>query len=135
MKLPNTIYITEKDLERLEVVISVARRSPNIDMLEEELARATIVPSEEVPSDVVTMNSRARFKDTKTGEEMEFTLSYPQQADIAEGRISVLAPVGSALLGLRVGDEIDWPLPSGGTRSLQITSVVFQPEATGQFHL
>lgn len=135
MERSGAIYITETDLERLEVIVGAAQRTRNIELLEEELARAMIVPSTEIPPDVVTMNSHVKFKDVKTGETMEYTLCYPKDADVAQGRISILAPVGSALLGLRAGDEIDWPLPSGETRSLQIMSVVYQPEAMGQYHL
>lgn len=135
LKLPKTIYITATDKERLERIIASSESSPNLEMLEEELARATIVDSRDIPSDVVTMNSRVLFKDLDTGEELEFTLVYPWEADLERAKISILAPVGAALLGLRVGDEIDWPLPSGKIRSLRILNMLFQPEASGQFHL
>ena len=132
---PHTIYITETDLRRLEPLIAGAHRSPNIERLEEELARATIVPSKDVPPNVVTMNSRVRFADVGTGEESEVVLVYPHNADVKQGKISVLAPVGSALLGLSTGDEIEWPMPFGKQRLLRIVSVIFQPEAEGQFDL
>ncbi|MCO6432330.1 MAG: nucleoside diphosphate kinase regulator [Deltaproteobacteria bacterium] len=135
LKVPKAIYITEKDLIRLERVLELAGPSSESEMLEEELLRATVVPSGEVPPDVVTMNSRVRFKDLTSDEESELTLCYPKDADLERGKISVLAPVGAALLGLKSGDEIEWPLPSGKTRVLKITDVVFQPEAAGQLHL
>jgi len=132
-KTPETIYITESDYGRLEGLLAVAPRSANTKMLEEELARATVVAPEKVPPDVVTMNSKIRFRDEGTGEESEVMLVYPHSADISHGKVSVLAPVGSALLGLSVGDTIEWPTPSGKTRRLQIVSVLFQPEAAGRF--
>jgi regulator of nucleoside diphosphate kinase len=135
LKSPKAIYITPTDKDRLERVIESARNLPNVEMLEEELARATIVASKDIPSDVATMNSRILFKDMETNDELEFTLVYPGDANVTQGKISVLAPVGTALLGLRVGDEIEWPVPSGKTRSLKLLQMVFQPEAAGQFHL
>lgn len=133
MKETRTIYITDRDLERLERLIYILKRGPNIDALEEELARASIVRPEEIPPNVVTMNSRVRFLDCSTEETLEVTLVYPQDADIAQNRISVLAPVGSALLGLSVGDTIEWPMPSGQIKKLKIVAVPFQPEAVGKF--
>src|SRR5690606_17221906 len=103
--------------------------------LEQELARAEVVPSEEISPDIVTMNSRARFVDEDEREELEMTLVYPRDADIEQGRISVLAPVGAALLGLSVGQEIEWPLPRGGTKRLRVSAIVYQPEAAGDLHL
>lgn len=135
MKRPKTIYITERDWERLERMVSGAGKAPNIATLRNELDQATVVPSEKIPSDVVTMNSRVSFQELDTGEKSEITLVYPSDADINRRRISILAPVGAALIGLRVGDEIEWPLPSGKTRTYKIISVLFQPEAEGRYDL
>jgi len=135
LKSPKIIYVTSVDQERLKRVISSPENSMNTEMLEEELLRATTVDSKDIPADVVTMNSRILFKDLNTNEDLEFTLVYPEQANVEQRKISILAPIGTALLGLRVGDEIDWPVPSGKTRSLRILSMIFQPEASGQFHL
>lgn len=135
MKRPKTIYITERDWERLERMVSGAGKAPNIAILRNELDQATVVPSEKIPSDVVTMNSRVSFQELDTGEKSEITLVYPSDADINRRRISILAPVGAALIGLRVGDEIEWPLPSGKTRTYKIISVLFQPEAEGRYDL
>jgi regulator of nucleoside diphosphate kinase len=135
MKRPKTIYITERDWERLERMVSGAGKAPNIAKLRNELDQATVVPSEKIPSDVVTMNSRVSFQELDTGEKSEITLVYPSDADINRRRISILAPVGAALIGLRVGDEIEWPLPSGRTRTYKIISVLFQPEAEGRYDL
>ena len=129
------IFITEKDMERLEPMVAGAGNHPNIRRLREELERAVIVPSAEIPADVVTMNSRVVFRELETGEETEATLVYPSQADVNQRRISILAPVGAALLGLSAGDEIQWPLPSGKTRTYKIISVLFQPEAEGRYDL
>jgi len=135
MKRPKTIYITERDWERLERMVSGAGKAPNIAKLRNELDQATVVPSEKIPSDVVTMNSRVSFQELDTGEKSEITLVYPSYADINRRIISILAPVGAALIGLRVGDEIEWPLPSGKTRTYKIISVLFQPEAEGRYDL
>lgn len=132
---PAEIYITDKDKERLEGICANSERSQTLTMLEDELARAIVVPCQNISPHVVTMNSQVRFKDLSTRAEFEVILSYPSHSELPAGRISVLAPVGAALLGLKVGDEIEWPLPSGRKRSLKVTAVPFQPEAAGQFHL
>jgi regulator of nucleoside diphosphate kinase len=99
--------------------------------LREEIERAEIVEPEDVPRDVVTMNSVVRFVDEESNRESEVTLVFPGQADVESDRISVLAPVGSALLGLAVGDSIHWPLPNARTRRLRVVAVTYQPEAAG----
>ena len=105
-----------------------ARTRAELKALENELDRARVVAPEAVPADVITMNSRAELLDLDTGEHMEFTLVFPSEANIDEGKISVLAPLGTAMLGYRVGDEFDWTVPYG-LRRLKVTSVHFQPEA------
>lgn len=131
------IVVTEPDLERLSRMVEAQppRNAPACEALEAELARAEVVASEEIPPDVVTMNSRARFVDEDLDEELELTLVYPRDADVARGRVSVLAPVGAALLGLSVGQSIAWPLPNGGKRRLRVSAVLYQPEAAGDLHL
>jgi len=129
------IQVTETDLQRLEELLAHLPPSRNHTLLENELARAQVVDSEEVSADVVTMNSRVRFRDVYSGTEREVTLVYPNGASIDHGRVSVLAPVGAALIGLAVGDEIDWPMPSGDERRLRVVAVPFQPEAAGRFDL
>ena len=123
MSHPNRIIITAGDLERLQTVLdqhSGGRNSELAELLEQELARAEI--REVAPPDVVTMNSTVIFDDEETGERREATLCYPHQADPAEGRVSILAPVGSALIGLSVGQSIQWRVP-GGLRRYRIVSV------------
>lgn len=132
---PEFIQVTENDMQRLDQILADLPPSRNATLLENELARARVVASEQIPADVVTMNSRVRFRDVHSGEELEVTLVYPNAASFADGRVSVLAPVGSALLGLAVGDEIEWPMPSHGQRRLRVVGVPFQPEAAGRFDL
>ena len=122
------IYLTQGDLDRLLALVET-RSGEHIDRLEGELLRARIVPPEEIPHDLVTMNSRVVFENETTGERREVTLVYPGKADIDAGRISVLVPVGTALLGLRVGQAIDWKLPSGETQRFRIVDVPYQPES------
>jgi regulator of nucleoside diphosphate kinase len=132
---PQDIVITKLDRERIEKLLVSAKPDLNIEMLKAELDRATIVPSEAIPPNVVTMNSRVRFEDMTTKDETEFTLAYPPMANIKAGRVSILSPVGAALLGLKTGDEIEWPLPLGRKRTLRIISIPYQPEAQGNFSL
>lgn len=134
----NTIYLTEKDYQRLLVLIQEQRATgttaANIAHLGEELKRALRVPSEEIPSDVITMNSRVRLKELKSGNEMEITLVYPKEADIQSRKISILAPVGTAILGCKENDVVEWPGPAG-TVSYKVEKVIYQPEAAGDSHL
>ncbi len=127
------ICVTEEDLARLRLVIEARRgqqgRDRNhLEALEEELERAEVVEPDELPPDVVTMRSRVRVHDLVSGDDAVYTLVFPREADVAQGRLSVLAPIGTALLGYRAGDVIEWPVP-GGVRTLQIAEVLYQPEA------
>ncbi|HEX7973004.1 MAG TPA: nucleoside diphosphate kinase regulator [Anaerolineales bacterium] len=133
----NAIYVTRPDADKLKSVIREAknrgyRGSPYIQKLEAELERATIVEPQDIPADVITMNSTADLLDLETGELMEFTLVFPDQADIGRGKISVLAPIGTGMLGYRVGDTFEWDTP-GGKRTLRVTDIREQPEASGNF--
>lgn len=130
------LVITETDQERLRRLIQVSGRDRDAaEALAEELDRAEVVPAERIAGDVVTMNSRVAFRDEESGENREVSLVYPEDSDPARGRISVLAPVGTALLGLSVGQTIDWPLPRGRLRRYRVIAVVYQPEAAGDLHL
>jgi len=132
------IQITAVDHQRLRTVIdgSLGTRDQDAaEALADELDRAEVVEPERVAGNVVTMNSRVVFDDLETGEAREVSLVYPRESDAEQGRISVLAPVGSALLGLAVGQTIDWPLPRGRVKRLRIAKVVYQPEEAGHFHL
>lgn len=99
-----------------------------------ELDRAHVVDSKTIPKDVVTMNSRARFVDLYTGEERVCTVVFPSDANIEQDKISVLAPIGTALLGYQVGDTIEWRVPSGN-KQVRIEEILYQPEAAGHFDL
>jgi regulator of nucleoside diphosphate kinase len=122
-----SLYLTQEDLEVLSRLLDV--QGGRFARLEGELARAVVVPRDEIPHDVVTMNSRVLFENETTGERREVTLVYPREADIDAGKISVLVPVGTALLGLRVGQSIDWQLPSGEMHRYRIIDVPYQPES------
>lgn len=126
------IYITHRDKSRLEKMIAELKRKPmnrdDLTSLVTELGRATTVESQDIPEDVVTMNSRVAIIDKDTSEKMTFTLVFPEEADAENNKISVLAPIGSGMLGYRVGDEFEWAVPDG-TRRFVIAEVVYQPEA------
>jgi len=128
-----TLFITASDYAQLERLVETARRGAQavyVQALEEELLRARILPEAEIPRDVVTMHSRVLLADLQTGEELECTLVFPHQADSSRQRISVLAPIGTAILGYRAGDTFTWQVPRG-PRRMQIRRVLSQPEATG----
>lgn len=134
-----TIYVTVNDAKRLEALLEVAKRSQyygsnDLKKLGAELNRATIVASKDIPQDVITMNSTVHLLDLGTKEEMTYTLVFPDAADITEGKISVLAPIGTAMLGYRVGDTISWEVPAGWRR-IKVLSILYQPEASGDYHL
>lgn len=129
------IHITRSDLERLRGIVEIRRGASrmdeaHLDALEEELDRAEVVEERDLPPDVVTMRSRVRVRDAATGDEAVYTLSFPAEADLAKGRLSVLAPIGTALLGYRQGDVVESPTP-GGMRTLEVAAVLYQPEAAG----
>lgn len=130
------ITISSRDLERLEDLLESLpdQEFPGRDALESELARAEIVDPQDIPPTVVTMNSTVRFKVQSSSKEFHLTLVYPKDADTSGGTISILAPVGSALLGLSVGDEIEWPKPGGGALRVRIEEVSYQPERAGEYH-
>ncbi|MBB6610660.1 nucleoside diphosphate kinase regulator [Pontibacter sp. Tf4] len=133
----NTIYLTEKDYERLHSLVQVQRQSGGAAAVEglcQELKRAKVVASEEIPKNVVTMNSLVRLKDLKSNGTMEITVVYPKDADLNSRKISVLAPVATAILGCKVGDEIEWPAPKGKLNYV-IEEILYQPEAAGDLFL
>jgi regulator of nucleoside diphosphate kinase len=132
------IIITEEDHERLEVLLAsefAAAIGPceYLDDLRAELDRAEIVRPDEVPPNVVTMNSTVVLRDLDTKEKETYTLVFPDAADIANDRLSVLAPVGTAILGERVGDVVRWRVPQGWRR-LKVERVLYQPEREGAYH-
>ena len=134
MTSPTKLLITDQDYERLALLVLHSETNSSA-ALEEELGRAQVVSQKEIPSDVVTMNSRIKFIDDETKKETEITLVYPKDADVTKGQVSILAPVGIALIGLRVGQTIDWPMPTGIFRKLKVTGIAYQPEASGNWEL
>lgn len=130
------IIISSLDAERLD---SILDSFPNNSFqgktyLEEELDRAQIVEPKDVPSTVVTMNSTVKFIVKSSKEKFCLTLVYPKDTNAKADNISILAPVGSALLGLSIGDEIEWPKPGGGVLSVRIEEISYQPERSGDYH-
>jgi len=129
------LVLSSLDLDRLDLLLS---RLPATDparlQLEQELDRGAVVEPAAMPANVVTMNSTVRLRLLKTGEEPCLTLVYPKDLDAAGDKVSVLAPVGSALLGLSEGDQIHWPMPDGEIQPIQVLQLLFQPERAGQLH-
>jgi regulator of nucleoside diphosphate kinase len=131
------IIISQSDYEHLKELLSseftlAIGPSDYLEALAAELARAEIVDPQRVPRTVVTMNSTVKLRDLETNEVETYTLVFPEQADIANNRLSVLAPVGTAILGQSVGDLLRWRVP-GGWRRLKVERVLFQPERAGVF--
>jgi regulator of nucleoside diphosphate kinase len=138
-KKATTIYITELDYNRLSGLIDRTRERNAADReylnkLEAELERAEIVEPKAIPADVITMRSKVRLKDLVSGESATYSLVFPTEANFADGKISVLAPIGTAILGYRRGDTIEWPVPSG-LRRLKVEEILYQPESAGDRHL
>ena len=139
VKEERRIFITDFDLRRLQNLItdpevSTERNMKHIHELEGELGKAKVVASRDIPADVVTMNSRVCLEDIDSGDKMTITLAFPQDSDIDQSKISVLAPIGTAIIGYRINDVIEWEVPRG-IRRLKIKKVLYQPESAGDFHL
>ncbi|MGP1716166.1 MAG: nucleoside diphosphate kinase regulator [Methylophilus sp.] len=111
------LILSDSDYARLSTLI-------DDELLRDELGRAIVVSTDQVPDDVVRMNARVTYLDKSSGLEREIELCFPEEADFKLGRVSVISPVGSALLGLKVGQEIDWPFPNGESRRLKVMHVV-----------
>jgi regulator of nucleoside diphosphate kinase len=138
-KKATTIYVTELDYHRLSGLIERTRERNGVDRqylnnLEAELDRAEIVDPKDIPADVVTMRSKVRLKDLVSEDSNTYSVVFPTEADFAEGKISVLAPIGTAILGFRKGDTIDRQVPSG-LRKLKVEEVLYQPESAGDHNL
>jgi regulator of nucleoside diphosphate kinase len=135
-----TIYITEFDRARLTELIDRTRNGEGewnrhyLNRLEGELERAEVVDPKDIPGDAITMRSTVRLRDLGSGKELIYSLVFPNEADIDKGKISVLAPVGTAMIGYRVGDTIEWEVPAG-LRRLKVQEVLYQPEASGDYHI
>ncbi|SLM61480.1 MULTISPECIES: nucleoside diphosphate kinase regulator [Dickeya] len=124
------------DAERLDTLLAHPQFADTevARALGEELDRAEIVEPVAIPADVVTMNSRVRFRDLLTGEEHIRTLVYPAGLSDSREQISVMAPLGAALLGMHLGNSIAWPLPNGENTRIEVLELLYQPEAAGEYH-
>ncbi|MDO9467073.1 MAG: nucleoside diphosphate kinase regulator [Thiobacillus sp.] len=128
------ITVSERDLERLEALLAtLPDTQPGVEALREELDRAHIARSEAMPPDVVTMNSRVRFVVDPADKELEMTLVYPRDFTGAPDQLSVAAPAGVAVLGLAVGQQIEWLAPNGQAVRARIVDLPYQPERAGDF--
>ncbi|WP_052284787.1 nucleoside diphosphate kinase regulator [Kluyvera genomosp. 1] len=130
------IIINEFDAERIDRLLEqpAYANSPVANALNDELDRAQMCAPEAMPHDVVSMNSQVRFRDLTTGEERVRTLVFPAQMTDSSSQLSVMAPVGAALLGLRTGNTIHWELPGGASTHLEVLELLYQPEAAGEFN-
>lgn len=138
MSPSSPLTMNEFDLRRLDALFERLRLHlkppPTLTLLERELERAVVVKANEIPSTIVTMNSEVEVIDLDTGERRCLTLVFPSMAGIESGRVSVLAPLGTALLGSCQGARVTWQTPRGARR-LRVENVVYQPEAAGRFDL
>lgn len=138
MKEP-MVTLTEMDYYRLNALMDnqsyFFEKEKSLEDLENEIERARLIDFPEIPTDLITMNSRFRYLNVTDDKVCEMTIVYPHQADSDKKWISVTAPLGAALIGLRVGDEIDWAFPDGKTRTLKLLDILYQPEANGDLHL
>ena len=132
------ILITQADFDRLQGLVESPRyratHAASLIVLKDELGRGNVVAANEVPRGVVTMHSQVRVRDPKADESETYTLVYPDEADINQGKLSVLAPLGIALLGTKVGQVVSFDAPAG-QRRLKVEKILYQPEAAGDFHL
>lgn len=122
IKKENSLIISKPDYLQLIKLIE-QHDTPAAEALDIELSRADIVQDKDVPADVVAMGSTVTFVDLDSNEEKTISLAYPLEADVTKMKISILSPVGSALIGLRIGDNIDWPVPQGKVRRLKVIAV------------
>ncbi|MAD77451.1 MAG: nucleoside diphosphate kinase regulator [Rheinheimera sp.] len=128
------ITLSTTDYDRLDAILSqISADSIGYTTLSQELERADLVSPQQLPDNVVSMNSRVRFR-LGNGKTSTLTLVYPKDAGQSDNTISVLAPVGCALIGLKTGDTINWPLPSGDMSTITVEEVVYQPEREGAYH-
>ncbi len=133
----NRIILSTVDYKRIHDSINNAVRANSINeqealTLSRELEKAEIIEPENMPGDVVTMNSTVKVTFAKTGKQLELKIVYPKEADVSRNLISIFSPIAAALIGYRVGDTIDWTVPSGPT-TIRIDEITYQPEASGEF--
>lgn len=127
------------DYARIKKCINDARQLKSISITEaeklmEELNSATIVEPEDMPSDVVTMNSIIKMSFPNIDKHVQFQIVYPNQANVKENKISIFSPIATALIGYKIGDEIEWLVP-GGLTKIKIVEIIYQPEAAGDYDI
>ena len=133
------VTLTKNDYTRIYKAITDAKNSKTINSNEaekllSELSKAEIVPSEKIDKDVATMNSEVKLFFENTQKEQSFKIVYPQDANLKENKISIFSPIATALIGYKIGDEIEWIVPGGMTK-IKIVDLIYQPEAAGDFDL
>ena len=128
------IIISEQDLNRLETMLDHQMKlSPTMQHLEDELARADVVSPQDIPANVVTMNARVKITIAPSTESTEITLVYPHDFKGEAGQVNVIAPIGTAILGLTEGQQIEWQQPDGQLMKVKIEKVIYQPEREGDY--
>lgn len=135
----NKLIINRLDYARIKKSINDARQSGSIsnreaEKLMAELDAAEIVDPEAIPNNIVTMNSIVKVSFLHNGKQVQFQIVYPDQANLKEKKVSIFSPVATALIGYKVGDEVDWVVPTGLTR-IRIDEIIYQPEAAGDYEL
>lgn len=133
------IFITDYDMKRFKWLSANAHKfddmyKKHIHDLEEELNKAVIVEPKDIPSNVITMNSKFRIKDLETNEDTVYTLVFPFDADLEKNKLSILAPIGVAVIGYTLGDIIEWDVPAG-KRRIKIEEIIYQPEREGNYYI
>ena len=138
--MTSSIHITEADLDRLRKLIAAVQYSysgrdrEHVNTLADELDRAEIIEPQSIPRDVITMRSKVRLLDLDSGKEVVYSIVFPNEADSSQGKVSILAPIGTAMIGYKVGDMIEWEVPAG-LRRMRVEEIIYQPEAAGDYHL
>lgn len=130
------ITVNSRDFLKLKQIIKTGAMSRNINAknLDAELSNAVILEPEKIPPNLITMNTRVSFRDLTESEVFVYTIVYPEEADIEKGKLSVFAPIGTALLGYKEGEEVAWHVPAG-LKSFRVEKILYQPEADGNYYL
>jgi len=137
--MERALYLTDYDYERLELLLDNMNRVPqnrreDLSRLEDDLAKCQIVAAAEMPANIVTLHSTVRYLDLDSNKERVVTLVFPSNADLSTGRISIAVPLGTAILGHSEGDLVSWKT-FDGIKTIRIEKVLYQPEASGDYHL
>jgi regulator of nucleoside diphosphate kinase len=130
------IFLTDKDYQQLYKMVEEQHHTSwpyEVDALGKELKRARIMPFKEIPPDVITINSIVQLKETKSAADMKIRIVYPNDADLDRKMVSVLAPIGTAIIGCQVGDEVEWKVLDE-MHSYKVEKIIYQPEAAGDFN-